>query len=73
MVCRFSYVMLAFLAATIRVVGRFLGFFVYVWGVAPCITADEVLQPTTIQTEKGELENYRKFSLQLSDVGYRFK
>jgi len=65
--------MLAFLAATISVVGTFLGFFMYVWGVAHCITADEVLKPTTIQTEKGKLENYRKFSLQLSEVGYRFK
>jgi len=73
MLCRFSCVMLAFLAATISVVGTFLGFFMYVWGVAHCITADEVLKPTTIQTEKGKLENYRKFSLQLSEVGYRFK
>jgi len=43
------------------------------WGVAPCITAEEVPQPTTIQTERRELENYWKFSLQLSEVGYRFK
>jgi hypothetical protein len=48
-------------------------FFHNVWGVAPCITADEVPQPTTIETENRELENYRKFSLQLSEVGYRFK
>jgi hypothetical protein len=65
--------MLAVLVAIIRVVGRCLGFFIYVWSVAPCITADEVPQPATIQTENRELENYRKFSLQLSEVGHRLK
>ena len=62
-ICRFSCVMLTVLAATIRVVERCLGFFVYVWNVAPCITANEVPQPTTIQTENRELHYYRKFSL----------
>jgi len=61
--------MLAVLATTIRVVVRCLGFFVYVWYVAPCITANEVPQLTTIQTENRELQNHRKFSLQLSEVG----
>jgi hypothetical protein len=53
--------------------GEILGFFVYVWDVAPCITANEVPQLTTIQTENKELQNYRKFSLQLSEVGCRLK
>ena len=65
--------MLAVLAATIHVVGRCLGLFIYVCGVAACITADGVPQPTTSQTENRELENCRKFSLNLSEVGYRFK
>jgi hypothetical protein len=65
--------MLAVLAAILRVVGRCLGFIIYVWGVAHCITADEVPQPTTIKTENKELQNYRKFPLQLSEVIYRLK
>ena len=65
--------MLAVLAATIQVVGRYRGLFIYVWGVAACVTADGVPQPTTRQTENRELDNYRKLSLKLSEVGYRFK
>jgi hypothetical protein len=45
--------MLAVLAATILVVGRYVGFYMYVWGVAPCITAEEVPQPTTSKLKTG--------------------
>ena len=66
--------MLAVLVATIRVVGRCLGFSIYV--CLGCCTLNHCGRSTTIttsQTEKRELENYRKFSLKLSEVGYWFK
>jgi hypothetical protein len=61
------------LAAILRVVGRYHSFIIYVWGVAPCIIADEVPQHTTIKTENREVQNYRKFPLQRSEVGYKLK
>jgi hypothetical protein len=65
--------LLAVLAAILLVVGRCLCFIIYVCGVAPWVSADGVPQPTTIKTENRELQNYRKFPLQLSEVGYRLK